>query len=431
MRPRARFGIVTGLVVALLTGTASLGRSQEPLQPYQMVRSLQLVQDRLAAGDHAALAMQAKLLELIDARFRVSLPGDFSEPRNLHALLVYGMSGGNPATVEATTARIQLNDTNRAVVDGVSAYLSGNPAKAIAALRDVEPEDLTDDLVAYVALVKGSLLVAEEPDRALVLFDRARLSSPGTLIEEAALRRSIAVAAVTGDTARFALASTQYVARFLYSPYASQFADTFVSGVVALNLAISPDKLADITSMMDGEREKVIYLRIARRAAIDGLAELSAFASAMAEKPHGDRTVAEDPRALLYASLSTLTSHDMDEVRERLGKIDPSLLSANDRSLLDAAKAITREVIAPPPAPVLSQITPAEEDGLPLVEGVVSERPAADIVEDAAAPVTPSEMAGPASEVAQAIASDPTDVVIEATRRKLDKIDLMLEGSPQ
>ena len=36
--------------------------------------------------------------------------------------------------------------------------------------------------------------------------------------------------------------------------------------------------------MMDPEREKVIYLRIARRAAIDGLTELSAFAAAKAER---------------------------------------------------------------------------------------------------------------------------------------------------
>ena len=35
-----------------------------------MVRSLQLVQDRIASGDHAALPMQRKLLEMIDKRFR-------------------------------------------------------------------------------------------------------------------------------------------------------------------------------------------------------------------------------------------------------------------------------------------------------------------------------------------------------------------------
>ena len=44
-------------------------RRDRSSQPYQMVRSLQLVQDRIAGGDHAALPMQRKLLEMIDARF--------------------------------------------------------------------------------------------------------------------------------------------------------------------------------------------------------------------------------------------------------------------------------------------------------------------------------------------------------------------------
>ena len=56
--------------------------------------------------------------------------------------------------------------------------------------------------------------------------------------------------------------------------------------------------------MMDPEREKVIYLRIARRAAIDGLSELSAFASARAEQGRDGNTNQGDPRAQLYSSLS-------------------------------------------------------------------------------------------------------------------------------
>ncbi len=39
------------------------------LEPYQIVRSLELVQDRLAGGDHASQPMQRKLLEMIDQRF--------------------------------------------------------------------------------------------------------------------------------------------------------------------------------------------------------------------------------------------------------------------------------------------------------------------------------------------------------------------------
>ena len=154
---------------------------------------------------------------------------------------------------------------------------------------------------------------------------------------------------------------------YLYSPYASQFADAFVSGVITLHMAISQDKLADITAMMDPEREKVIYLRIARRAAIDGLADLSAFASARAEQGRDGIHNQDDPRAQLYSSLSTVTSGTIDEVRAKLGKIDRSQLSQSDRDLLDAAQAVAGEVIAPPaplpaekPAPAAAKQEPVK-----------------------------------------------------------------------
>lgn len=434
-----------GLAIGLLAAGAPVARAQEALQPYQFVRSLQLIQDRIAAGDQAAMPMQAKLLELVDARLRDAGVDDFKDARNFRALLVYGMSGGNPVTVQAAISRLKLDGQDLAIAKGVINYLNGRPTGAIAALDPVDPMQLPADLGAFVALVKGSLLATDEPTKALVLLDDARLLSPGTLVEEAALRRSIGIAAVQADAGRFALASTQYVARYLYSPYASQFADAFVSGVVALHMAISLDKLADITAMMDPEREKVIYLRIARRAAIDGLTDLSAFASARAEKGRNGMHNQDDPRALLYASLSTVTSDAVDDVRARLGAIDRDKLSEGDRALLDAVRTIAGEVVAPPPAPrpvaavaAPEADLPADDSGLPPVEGAISERPA---TQTAASP-EPARQAEPAALVRSAARqsnqpapdlnpSDPTDAAMIKARRQLDLIDQMLGAAPK
>ncbi len=434
-----------GLAIGLLAAGAPVARAQEALQPYQFVRSLQLIQDRIAAGDQAAMPMQAKLLELVDARLRDAGVDDFKDARNFRALLVYGMSGGNPVTVQAAISRLKLDGQDLAIAKGVINYLNGRPTGAIAALDPVDPMQLPADLGAFVALVKGSLLATDEPAKALVLLDDARLLSPGTLVEEAALRRSIGIAAVQADAGRFALASTQYVARYLYSPYASQFADAFVSGVVALHMAISLDKLADITAMMDPEREKVIYLRIARRAAIDGLTDLSAFASARAEKGRNGMHNQDDPRALLYASLSTVTSDAVDDVRARLGAIDRDKLSEGDRALLDAVRTIAGEVVAPPPAARPGAAVaapeadlPADDSGLPPVEGAISERPA---TQTAASP-EPARQAEPAALVKSAARqsnqpapdlnpSDPTDAAMIKARRQLDLIDQMLGAAPK
>lgn len=460
MRRTAATSRLIGLLL-LAGGHPSAGFAQEALQPYQLVRSLQLVQDRIATGDHAALPMQAKLLEMADARLRTADAEDYKDPKNFRALLVYGMSGGNPVTVEAAASRATTDPQNLAIAKGVIDYLTGRPGEAIEALTPIDPMALPPDLGAFLALVKGSLLAGDQPAAALGLLDEARLLSPGTLVEEAALRRSVGIAATQGDAARFALASTQYVERYLYSPYASQFADSFVSGVIALHMSISQDKLADITSMMDSEREKVIYLRIARRAAIDGLNDLSAFASVRAEQGRNGNTNQDDPRALLYASLSTVTSGTIEDVRAKLGRIDRSRLSDGDRALLDAAQAIAGEVVAPPAAlpeekpapvavgqpPVPETATPqgADVGGLPPVEGTILEqpaaaaasgRPAASAPDTHAAPSAPADAAAvmPASAPSPAASpqpTDPTDAAMTRTRRQLDVIDQMLGAAPK
>lgn len=486
-----RGATVIGRAIGLLLVSAaapSAGFAEEALQPYQLVRSLQLVQDRIAAGDHAALPMQAKLLEMTDARLRAADAEDFKEPKNFRALLVYGMSGGNPVTVEAAASRAETDPRSLAIARGIISYLNGRPAEAIETLKPIDPMALPADLGAFLALVKGSLLATEQPAVALTLLDDARLLSPGTLVEEAALRRSVGIAAQQGDAARFALASTQYVANYLHSPYASQFADSFVSGVIQLHMAISQDKLADITSMMDPERETVIYLRIARRAAIDGLTELSTFASARAEKGRDGNGNADDPRAQLYSSLSTVTSSTIDDVRAKLKKIDRGKLSESDRALLDAAEAVAGEVVARPvvsavekpdtdagksaagkPAAEIAAAEKQEDADLPPVEGAMSERPAVEASASATQPAdaqpstspkapAPATAASSAQEpvatgapaVAAASAGaaaaqpattpessagldpqDATDAAMMQTRRQLSKIDQLLGAAPK
>ncbi|TGQ47026.1 chemotaxis protein MotC, partial [Mesorhizobium sp. M1C.F.Ca.ET.210.01.1.1] len=93
------------------------------------------------------------------------------------------------------------------IAKGVIGYLNGRPGEAIEALRPIDPMTQPSDLGAFLALVKGSLLATDQPTAALMLLDEAKLLSPGTLVEEAALRRSVGIAVTQGDAARFALAS--------------------------------------------------------------------------------------------------------------------------------------------------------------------------------------------------------------------------------
>lgn len=350
--------IRAGLAGILALGTlvpAAASDAPSRLEPYQIVRSLERVQDRLAAGDHASQPMQRKLLAMIDQRFATREGSRFEHERNRRALLVYAMSGGNPVTVEAALARLGKDDPSRKLGESILFYINGKPKQAIEAFKTIDPMAYPPDIAMYLALVKGSILSEVEPRKALALLDRARLLAPGTLVEEAALRRSAAVATRLGDAKRFLRLSEQYVRSYLHSPYASQFADAFVAGVVTLHATIDRQAVADIAALMQPEQEKVIYLRIARRAAIDGLIDFAAFAASHAE------AIEDDPRAELYSSLSSVTSGTVEDVQARLSKIDRDRLSESDRQLLDAASAITREMEIAPAGREPAGATPSAE----------------------------------------------------------------------
>ncbi len=441
----------SGLAGLLALGAALPAAADDTpsaLEPYQVVRSLELVQDRLAAGDHASQPMQRTLLEMIDASFATREGSRFENALNRRAVLVYAMSGGNPATVETAIAHLGADDPNRALGEKILFYVNGKTEQAQEAFASVDPMAYTPDIGMYLALVKGSTLAQAEPAQALAMLDKARLLGPGTLVEEAALRRSLPVAAALGDARRFQRLAQQYVEGYLRSPYAGQFADAFVAGVVALNASIDRKELAAIVEAMEPEQEKVIYLRIARRAAIDGLIELAAFAATQAEG------VGDDPRAELYASLSSVTSGNVGEVIDKLAKIDRDSLSENDRELLEAASAIasglttaraTAEPAEPPPPAIRSvgpqDLTPETDAGQsPKQSPKQSPEQAPEHAPAPAAEAPPQvssgEHASPAAPAAaKASGEDDTvqqaEAAVAATRAKLAEIDKLIGDMPE
>lgn len=372
-----------GLSLAICGALAGAAAASSALQPYQMIRSLQLVQDRIANGDHAALPMQRKLLEIIDERMRNATTADFEEPRNFSALLIYAMSGGNPVTLDVALAKIDPASAGKPLADALRAYLGGNFKDAGTALAAVDLETLGTH-APFVALVKGTVLSNEDPDAALANLDVARLLAPGTLVEEAALRRSLLIAVSASKSDIFSRVSSAYVRRFLRSPYASQFAEAFVSGLAAMHASLDAGQMAEILAWMTPEQAETIALRMSRQAAIANDPVMIAFAERLAA---GEP--ATDPRALLYSSLGGVATPEVADTLTTLQSIDRSRLSEGDRALLDAATDIAQTVVDRPEIPQAAPAMPAAID-----------------------PETTSD----------------TDSYITSTRAKLGAIDRLLEG---
>jgi chemotaxis protein MotC len=376
----------------------------EALKPGQALDALQRVQDSIAIGDARALPLQAELITIMDKSFAASLNGGNRETLETELVLVYALAGGSRAVFSSFIKRAEIEQPQQELVEAISAYLEGEAGKAQGHFEKVDVQTLGPRIAPFVALAKGTANIRKHPDVAIRHFELARVMSPGTLIEEVALRRMITLHMQGGNAVPFLKASEQYARRFIKSPYAAQFAESFVSGTVSMDEAISDTEIEAVLRVVSAVRRNALYLRLAREALIAGRLPLAAFAATSAVK---DGEFAKDPTRTaqieLYAIIPELTKADGPSLFQRIAAIDPNRLPEADRPLLDAARRMALAV-GQPFEIVDASVTRS------LAKGAKTDID----VKQAQSP--------PASEAAEAI-----DKSIAANREKLSAIDALLE----
>lgn len=431
-----------GLVLAF-AGAAG-AQQAETTEPYRMLRSLQFVQDSVVLGDHSAGEMQRFMLSTIDQRLRTAEPSIFEDPRNVDAALVYAMSGGNPATLEYLVSRDVSGNFDNRVTDALRKYLSGKGMLVAKSIADMVPEYRGTKIGPYLALVAGNIMVGLDAAKALEFYDWARLGAPGTIVEEAALRRSMMLSMERKDIEKALGYSIAYIRRFLHSPYASQFADLFVKLVVDNVEHLPQDKVFDALSYMDQDRRREVYLRVARAAAIAGKNDLAKLAAdnARALSAEGGAALAD-----LYGGVAGVPTSGIDAAMQTITDIPDAALTPSDRALRDAARAVAAAVVQRPEA--LNPGPPAEEPkaGVPAADAQQDPRapagagraPAANPIQrpapaapsrQAQSPAAPQQAPGtPPGGAVQAANVDPgLKTFLDTGRSKLDEIDSLLNN---
>ncbi|MDR6104202.1 chemotaxis protein MotC [Agrobacterium larrymoorei] len=407
MRATHIAGLLMGVSWLLVAGQS---QAQSDLPPAKILRSLQFVQDSVVMGDHSARDMQKFLLGTFDTTLRTSDMSVFSDAKNADAALIYIMSGGNPATLNYLVSKDVQGYFDSRVVNVLQKYLSGRGALVDKVVSDLIPEYRNNRLGPYLMLIAGNIAYTRDAAAALPFFDDARLSAPGTIIEEAALRRSIMATMQLKQPQKGMLYARKYAVRFLHSPYASQFADLFVSLAVDSFGPVTTKDIGEIAELMDPERAQEIYLRIARQASLQGKTELAQFAAEKANRiaeDTGDTT--REPLSKLYSGLTDISGQDVLGAQKKLASIPEAELSPRDLALRDAANTIAKQIMQPAALPAAP---PASSGSSPAAGGV----------EDAPAHAGQTEEA--ASHTADAA---PLKTFFDKNRARLNEIDSMLK----
>jgi chemotaxis protein MotC len=356
MRRIARFCLLLALGTALPMDAVAEGAVVEPVPPYKMVRTLQDIQDTVINGDLNAVEMQRFLLGEIDKRLKTADMSIFDDTRNVDAALIYAMSGGNPETLNYLAERDIAGNFDNRVTSVLRRYLNGKGGSALMQLKEIVPEYRNTEIGPYLELIGANALMEKDEVTALKFFDWARVESPGSIVEEAALRRSLSLTSRKGDTAKALPYARRYARRFMSSPYASQFADIFVGLALDHQKALPPSEIKEVLSLVERKRQREIYLRLARRAAINGNRDLADFASDEARQLSTKGDNSQLALAELYSGIVDIPTDDIEDVLTRLSSIKNEDLSPKDRFLRDAAQIVAEEVVGPPSQESLTQV---------------------------------------------------------------------------
>lgn len=334
-------------------------------EPYELMRTLQSLQDQMAAGSVAVLSAQHVLLGRMGDSFANADPLVWQDRRNAEALITYVLSGGNPEALRRQLNQRLLPAADVALMQGVLAYVEGRESVAKKLLSKYDPRTLPASMAAQVALARAALAISTDRKEAIAMLDDARLLAPGTLTEEAALRREILVVSEEGDTPKFERLSRQYLQRFRKSVYAGNFRQRFAASLSRMDFVNDPKKFSQldgILSEVDPTARVELFLLIARASVNQGrttAARLSAERVLEEVEPGSPF----EARALVYRGAAlAVTSPHTDLVLDQLQRIDPTMLDPSDRALLKAASE-TASLIdhasdfseeAPPPPPKLA-----------------------------------------------------------------------------
>ena len=333
--------IIAATLLVCLGNAHAQPADDQMREPYQMVRSLQMLQDQIARGDLDAHNSQPALLKRLGENFLKADAAVWKEPRNSRAAVTFLLSGGSPQVVASLRSRNVLN-IDEAIVDGAIAYVEGRTDEAKSKLANIKPRSLPAALGAEIALVQSALVAQDDLKVAIGLLDEVRLMMPGTLVEEAALRREIFIVGQDDDFDKFEALAVRYFRRYRHSIYAGNFRQRFALSVARFSFVQRPDRfprLVAVLDHLDRASQRALYLLIARTALVRGKTEMTVLAADRVFALSDDDS-AERVRARLYRAAARVATSAHSTAIAELEQIDKAKLSERDVELQTAALAI-------------------------------------------------------------------------------------------
>ncbi len=307
--------------------------------PVDLVQDLLNGQDRMAQGDRSALGADDSVTGRVAAGLEAMSVDTWLSGRHARALIVYTLSGGDPRVLRRATAQVVQAGLSAVLVEGAVAYATGEREAATKLLANVAVRTLPRLLVAPVALAQAATIEEERGGTVLAILDEARLSAPGTLAEEAALRRSVDLLTRDGAVTEAIAMLAKYLWRFGGSIHADAVLSRAVSAIAG-HPRIS-DQIIGVTSSLkrlEPDVRNEMWLAIAQVSVGQGALDL--VRHAMTEiLGTSDLSQRQSARVQLYSAAVQVVAGKKSIVGS-LDQIDSDNLEQADQELLSRVRAV-------------------------------------------------------------------------------------------
>ena len=351
-------------IVALLVGLLPFAvpvRAEAPTyDPIELVRTLRTVQDQIVHGSRSAHAAHRKLIVNIADQLLKVQPEQWREPRNLRAGILFALSGGDPRVARHILGLGNLPPDEDRLLRGALAHAEGRTPEAIELMAGINPKSLDLTIGGHVALIQATMLAKDEPNRAIPHFEMARLLAPGTLVEEAALRREILMLSSMGEFGRFEALAARYMRRYRNSVYGYNFRRQLAVEIAGMKSWDKPERLARLDTMLEvlsAAEQQDVYLTMAETGILKGHVQLTKFAAQQASTLSADKPAAS-PRSHVYEAAALIVTEDFESGLAKLKGVERGKLAAKDAELLDAALQMAKQIRHVPEA---GETAPAED----------------------------------------------------------------------
>jgi len=320
-------------------------------QPWRLVRRLQQAQDLIAAGIPGAMENYRAMLLDSSQKMLGYQNHIWSFERNLDAAAIYVLIGGNPEVGKLALQKSYLGNASKSPLQAALAYNGDNFPEAYRMLNAIDPQVLPPSLAGQFALTRAMVTSSRDIALTAKYLKIARKLSPGTLIEEASLRRQLRISGRSKNFKEFKYLSSTYLRRYPNSHFINDFLKAYAYGLVQMPLDVELSALSELQNLLKilDKRQRLFVLAfVARNGTILGKIKLARWASleALERLKEGSKL---HTRMQLYAVASGIVNKDnTEEAAGMLEKIDSDALDISDKKLFDAVSSLSLRLLSEP-----------------------------------------------------------------------------------